>query len=611
MLLGCFLLSNLAEAATWYVGPNGGTRYSTNTGASPGLTGVCDGTSPNAPVGTTPNQHCAFSDVRNLWTDGTFTNSPTAGFPAWGWIGTAGDTYVIAQNLSGGVDIGYRVGQNGPNSGDYYGLQGDPFEAGAPPPPTNATILGGNYANCGNFPNPGTSWTQAGVSAGKTQLYGGYAAGYVINLKGTSGVTIRCIDFTDHGTCVKAGTINKCATSYPLSDFAGEAMLFNNSMTNLTLTDVNAHGFTVSGWQGPVGTGLTATRVEIDGNAGAGWNADNGDGTTGTGNTVITNFIISHNGCSQEYPLVDTFPYNYCTDDATAGSAGYGDGFGTATVQSSPAWHVTFNIGEVGYNTQDGLDALHLTGGGSTMIAERVLSFSNMGNQLKEGAAGTILNSILINNCTALNTAAGTIGAPSGYNSQLSDFCRAGNEASLIAVNNGSLTTFAFNTVYGAGNGDLGGIVCQTTCTTTAALIYENNISLGFNTGSGNPARWIDGTGATGGVFAQTGSLLNHNLAFNTTTTCPFTGETSTLCVAPQLVSTSFPAFGYTNVAPSSGTANVVAAGIAISGITTDFAGTTRPNPPSIGAYDVTSTPPVNPPLNLNGVVIGGQLQLQ
>src|SRR6202012_869360 len=113
-----------------------------------------------------------------------------------------------------------------------------------------------------------------------------------------------------------------------------------------------------------------------------------------------------------------------------------------------------------------------LTGGGSTMTAERVLSYSNMGNRVKGGAGGTISNSLLIANCEALSTAAATIGAPSGYNSQLSDFCRAGNEASLIAVNNGSLTTFAFNTVYGAGNGDLGGIVCQTTCTTTAALVY-------------------------------------------------------------------------------------------------------------------------------------------
>src|ERR1700692_2411425 len=55
---------------TWYVRKIGGPRS------------ICDGKAPTAPVGTAP-QHCAFNDVRSLWTDGTYTADPGVGYPAW------------------------------------------------------------------------------------------------------------------------------------------------------------------------------------------------------------------------------------------------------------------------------------------------------------------------------------------------------------------------------------------------------------------------------------------------------------------------------------------------------------------------------------------------
>ena len=131
-----------AFATTWYVNATGGTRYSVNM-----TSGQCNGQSPAPYPGSGVNQNCAFADIRYLWADGSYIVSPTAGAPKWGWIGSGGDTYLID------CPTDCRVGQSGPNSGDSFGLGGDPYGAGAPPP-LNGTagahtqIFGLNYANC-------------------------------------------------------------------------------------------------------------------------------------------------------------------------------------------------------------------------------------------------------------------------------------------------------------------------------------------------------------------------------------------------------------------------------------------------------------------------------
>jgi len=166
--------------------------------------------------------------------------------------------------------------------------------------------------------------------------------------------------------------------------------------------------------------------------------------------------------------MVDPLPYQDCTDDNVGG---YGDGFGTATVPSNPGWQVHFDQGVVTYNTQDGLDALHLTGSGSSMTITRVLAYGSMGQQIKiGGAAGTAINNVLVTNCNALRQA--IPGTPSGYNSRLSDFCRAADTGIEMTVGKGATTTFDFNTVYSA-NATSIEIDCDTTagaCDSTSLL---------------------------------------------------------------------------------------------------------------------------------------------
>lgn len=561
---------------TWYVNGGGGTRYSVNQ-----TNGQCNGKSPAPYPGSGVNQNCAFNDIRSLWTDGSYTTNPSAGAPSWGWIGSSGDTYII--DCTGGASC--RIGQSGPNSGDYYGLAGNPYAAGAPSPisgtaAAHTRILGVNYGSC-------TS------AAAKAHVNGGYGTGEVFSLVGSSYVDIACFDITDFSSCGRAGQANSCNSSYPLSDYASNGIGVTNTTTNTTITDVNIHGMASAGIIGATGDGVVVTRVSVSGNASSGWNMDDGTGNTGTGHLILSYFTTQWNGCSEEYPIVDSLPYQDCTDD---NSGGYGDGIGTATVTSNPAWIMSVDHSIAAYNTQDGFDLLHLQGNGSSLSITDSLAYGNMGQQLKVGAAGTSINNLLVGNCNALRQA--IPGTPSGYNSNLSDFCRAADTAVVISVSDGATTKFQYNTIYAA-NATAVEVATNGTCSTaTCNIVYQNNVFLGFlnNTANGYPSGgsgdysnpiYID----SGNPFTNSGSLFTNNLTyhFKSSWSCPLSawGETNAVCSDPGLVDETFHLYGYGNMAPASSSSNVVGNGTPITGVTTDYAGNTRSTTaPTIGAYE-------------------------
>lgn len=573
--------ASTASGTTWYVRKDGGTRYSAAY-----TSGQCDGKTDAAYPGSGTNQHCAFNDVRYLWQDGTYY-----GYQSYSWIISGGDTVIIRGSIADGVS--YRFGWDSastycPNGFPCFGYPGDSSDSGPPPLPSGTAgnptrILGGNYGSCS-------------AQSARTQIHGGYGLYAIFDVRGAAHLDMECLDLTDFAQCGRAGQAKPCNnSSAPYDDFAFYGLRFNNAIHDSTFTDIRIHGLAVEAIIGPVGDAVTLNRVDMIGNAGGGWNAD--DGTTGSGNLLVENFNISWNGCVEEYPLVHPLPYSQCTDDQSAshgGGIGYGDGFGTTTVAGTSAWHIKFSDGIVSYNTQDGIDALHSQGAGSTTDADRILAYGNMGNQIKIGADGnrSITNSVIYGNCTAMQGA--VPGTPAGYNTLLSDFCRAGNEATIISMNDGSVATFAGNTVYGfrAGNtinswGDLTGIICSSTCTTSSKIVYGNNVLVGFdplNTGH-FPAQYYIQDGYTS-PFGIAGSVYRNNLKYNLSTACPDGAETNTLCATPQVVDTNWHAYGYGNVQPSSNSANVIGAGATLSGLTQDYTGATRGNPPSIGAYE-------------------------
>jgi len=571
---------------TWYVRPDGGTRY-TAARITNGQSGQCDGLGDAPYPGSGVNQHCAFNDVRYLWTDGTYNNMA--------WVGSGGDTFIIRGSIADGVT--YRIGwENNSNAYDpltdnYWGIAGNPYGSGMPAPPSGTAsahtrILGGNYGNCH-------------AQNARTQLHGGYGVSQVMDLSGTAYVDVQCVDITDFSACGRSSQTYNCNTNLgALDDYASIGVNQTNTTTHLAMTDVRIHGIAGSGLYGPNGDGNTYSYIDIIGNASSGWNADNG--TTGIGSALIQHFNISWNGCAEEYPLVDALPYGDCTDD---NSGGYGDGFGTATLTSTTPWNITFDQGLVSYNTQDGLDALHLIGTGSSMTITRTLAYGNMGQQIKIGGqSGSAINNFIVTNCNALRSA--IPGTPSGYNKRLSDFCRAADTGIFLATQDGAIVHFDFNTIYSASATTIE-VGCGGTCKAGTDLIdFRNNVILGFYN---NVADGYVGGGTNdyanpiylnnNNPFTDTGSVFDHNLTYHpkSTWTCPsasYLQETNAICADPGLTDESWYNYGYGDMSPATEASQVVSNGTTLPGVTLDFAGNMRPIKPSIGAEELGSASP-------------------
>lgn len=562
-----------SSGTIWYVRTDGGTRYSA---AMP--QGQCDGKGDAAYPGTGVNQHCAFSRAQFLVQDGSRTGY-------FAWVGGPGDTYVLRGSIADGVT--YRVGWNnqwssndtGGESQLWMGLDGDPYHSGLPAPPAGVDadhptrLLGGNFASCTD-------------SKAKTQLHGGFGVDAILSLAGAKNVAVQCLDLTDFSQCSKT---RDCSRNTPLSDYATTGIELSNTSQNVLLQDVQIHGTAANGLLGPTGDGVVMRRIALKGNASSGWNADNG--SVGSGTLLVQNFDISWNGCSEEYPIVHALPYRDCQDD---NSGGYGDGFGTASLVSTTPWKITFDQGVVSYNTQDGLDALHLQGAGSSITVNRTLAFGNMGQQIKVGgASGTATNNIIQTSCSAMSQP--IAGTPEGYNAGLTDFCRAANTGVVMTVGPGALTTFESNTIFSNSSVTLE-IECDTTngpCDSTAQIRDRNNLVIQYQNGGGEYPSPVY-VGSPVNPYANPGSVFDHNLTYRpkgnyAVPNVGFGGnnqpgfETNALSVDPLLLDEAWADFSAANSAPQPGSPAV---GAGTPGVSVDFNGNPRPSVPSIGAVE-------------------------
>jgi hypothetical protein len=533
-LLGAVCLP--LSATTWYVRPDGGTRYSKNVAK-----GQCDGKTDASYSGKGVNQHCAFNDVRWLWQDGSYSSA--GNFPSWGWVIAGGDTAIIRGSIGTGVT--WRIGWNhnsgalDPSTGLYYGLQGDTYSSGAPPPPSGTAsqhtrILGENYAACHS-------------ASAKTQIRGGWSVQNMFNLSGVSYVDFACLDLSDFSACGRSSQTVGCD---PTQDFAQNAILFSNTSTHDTLTDLHIHGMATNGIYGPTGDGVVMDYIDILGNASSGWNADNGNGT-GKGSVSVSHFNITGNGCEEEYPIVHEIPYGDCTDQD---HGGYGDGFGTATMASEPpGWQVAFDQGVVSYNTQDGLDALHVSGSGSSMTVTNTLAYGNMGQQIKVGGASVALtHNVIFGNCAAMSQA--IPGFPPKFNAKLDLFCRAGDTAVLINVSPATSAVYQYNTLYTAGTIGLEvEYVDPGKQTGTETIKYDHNIFVGFPNGEREyPTPIYSNTDLK--MFTNPGASFSNNVTYHPRGNwrCPATSlrEVAGSCSNPHLKDETWHPYGYGDVSP-------------------------------------------------------------
>lgn len=531
-------ITSTSGGTTWYVRPDGGTRYSANK-----TTGQCNGKADAPYPGSGTNQNCAFNDYRYLYTDGKTK----------AWVIAGGDTVIVR----GGP---WRVGQDA-TGGDFGNNLGDAYLAYNPPIPSGTAsrhtrILGENYASCSTSP--------------KTQLFGGWGVYADIYLVGAQYVDVQCFELTDHSQC------QNCV--YGTDDYAKNGLMTDVTTKNVWLQDLNIHGFTDNGIKGMIGGTVNVNNMRIGNNSLAGWEFDDGSGQSSTAAAVnATKLTVEWSGCDEEYPITHNYPAIGCSDD---NSGGYGDGVGT------PNTPLNFTCDQClfRYNTQDGLDLYHVTG--SNITVTRSAAYGNMGQQFKTGPMQSIVfqNNLAVTNCNRLSKPIGDIS--SSFNASLSDFCRANGDGIQMALLDGGTLNFENNSIVGYSNVTLD-FQCDSSSCSSSSLIFRNNLIRGYvdpNYNSGQTPAFV--YFSSGLNFTQ----RDHNLIYNERNSgCPATGYANELCVDPLLVSE--PAsmsgestldnfnFQLTSGSPAKG------AGVAVPGLTTDYTGATRTNPPSIGAY--------------------------
>lgn len=587
------LMTKAASATTWYIRADGGTRYSNHA-----TSGQCDGQADAAYPGKGVNQHCAFNDYRYMWDDQATYGAYN---PAW----QGGDTVILDNTkqwrvgFSQGTSPGdpWCVGQNGP----YY-CHNPVIPAGTAQQHTR--ILGRNYASCS------TSTNQPDPSK-MTQIFGGFGLDMVINLTGAQFVDVECLEVTRHSQCITHGSPaypSSCSRYYPIDDYDSDGVVTDVNTHDVLMQDMWIHGHTDRGIIGPIG-GLVATnRVNIDTNGMAGWDLDPGDGTNSpNGNLKMSYTTIQWSGCNQEYPAVHTIPVASCYSQSTGG---YGDGMGTPI---TPMTSISIDHSIFRYNTQDGEDFGHVSDAKSLSITNSA-SYANNGGQFKFAGFENVIfqNNIAVANCLRMSQP--LAGAPSTYNQNLSDFCRAQDALSFDFINN-STALFANNTVvsYAPTTFD---VQCydKTSCANTT-LTMNNNIVLAYN----NPTTWNMGSQTSGpggfcgagcngsalplGTFNRSNNLyygLRGACISNTTGQLAALHATSTgeACLDPQFNNepNSFASEatldGFDFTLSSSSPAKSDA--ITIAGLTTDYLGQTRKSPSSVGALEYASSVTLN-----------------
>ena len=184
LLVGLIAIPLFGE--TWFVRPDGGTRYSAKVPL-----GQCDGKADAPYRGNGVDQHCAFSDYRYLWDDQSYRSNA--------WVIAGGDTVIVRGgpwrvgfDAATGKGAGYTwcFGGQGP-----YGCSNPTIPSGTPSRHTR--ILGENYQACAN----GSRTDRSKL----TQIFGGFGVGATLNLIGAQYMDVECLEVTSHSRCITHG----------------------------------------------------------------------------------------------------------------------------------------------------------------------------------------------------------------------------------------------------------------------------------------------------------------------------------------------------------------------------------------------------------------------
>ncbi|HSP15307.1 MAG TPA: choice-of-anchor Q domain-containing protein [Thermoanaerobaculia bacterium] len=512
------LLASSAVASTYYVRTDGGSEQQ------------CTGTINAAYSGSGTGQPCAW--------DHPFRALPPEGTPRI----AGGDTLVIGAGS-------YMMGLGAPGAGlceptGPWGCHMPPIPSG---PSTSAPtrIAGAGWdAGCRTPP----------------ELWGTERADFIVDLTRSSNVEVRCLEITDHSSCVEShsGSLACNRDTPPFGTWASIGIYAEDSQ-NVLLRDLDIHGLASGGVHAGRLTDWTVDNVRIAANGWVGWDGDIDGDDSNSGVLRFTRWVVEWNGCGE------TWPGKVPTGCWAQSAGGYGDGVGTGATRGR--WIIEES--KFLNNTSDGLDLLYARPGSSIEI-RRTLAAGNAGNQLKTAGPAVIENSIIDANCGFHQ------GQPFTWNV---DACRAGGDGVFILLFRGdraSVTNVSFT-----GEGDCL-LVAECAegqqCDGTERVTVRNNLFVG-------QTDYLQPFESTCLMYQETFPAnpfdADYSLVIGTKdTTCPGLND---LCnQQPGVVNATMSNFDAHLLANSA----AINRGTATGAPAIDFDGAPRDSAPDIGAYE-------------------------
>lgn len=377
-----FLLtaSNFADGATYYVRASGGTNTQ------------CIGTTDADYDGSGTGEACAFNHPEwwmPMAADST-ENENT--------INAANDTLVIVngsyrmgcKDATDCVDASFNSNTGACNTSASYDCDPRPVA-------NNVTIIGCSTSGCGCTYGWGGQVT---CTTTRPELWGAGNVKEVIDVSGSSGVTIKDIEITDRENC-NLFTVHTCRNAGDLNDpskLSAQWGINAGNATNLTLTGVNIHGVGYECMRVNNVNGLTLTGSNLD-YCVTGMNND----TTGScttcglsGTITIDKSSANRNGCIEDWQNDGTTLTDKCCSQSQSCSSADAIGFNN----TGGTWVITDS--DMSYNTADGPDLLYLNRGsysGGSLTVKRSRFEGNAGNSIKGPNAMYVEDSFLLANC--------------------------------------------------------------------------------------------------------------------------------------------------------------------------------------------------------------------
>lgn len=359
-----------ANATTYYIREDGGT------------TTECVGSTDAPYPGSGSSQACA-------WNHPYWAIPPTSGTKNI----SAGDTLIINSTTGAGYQMGiadgnsHRAERNANACDEAFAF--DCFMQTVPSgiDINNRTKIYGQGWDTG-CANPPELW-----GSGRTQM--------ILNLGGSDHLDIRCLEVTDRHAGVAPGGDghpNSCRGSFPYTQNSSgwEMGVKGNGNTNVKFQDIYIHGLCRDGMRVGNADNWDLDGVVVQGNGWAGWSADVAAGDESLDNISIDTSKFEWTGCVEEYPIVNSDVQDRMTNCQDP----FGDGFGQG---NGSCGTITINDSSFSYNSSDGLDLLHCTGGQGvdSVNIKRSLFSSNAGAQLKVGGGMnmTVEDSVIIGAC--------------------------------------------------------------------------------------------------------------------------------------------------------------------------------------------------------------------